>query len=475
MEKLSDLRNVSTQEFDWLKHKIDSLPLLKPYLFDNISLYPDCTPESTTIGFYRNEQGYALFFNEKISYSGGNQILNRLFSDGLIVADTMDHLQAFCQQLPDESVNEPPDTSPVVTVEDDITDFDAITIPKDEVVTLSFDFIRNELRKTVIGQDLAVDIVAYQLAAHLAKPNPKRPLTLLFHGVPATGKSELAKAIGDLLSRYCSHKYGVVWVDLNTYTEAHTVHNLTGAPASYIGHDEPPVFYSVVENPYTVFIWDEVEKSHPAVLKLFMGIMDEGRCASNKELPDHTREYDFRHSIHIFTTNSPIGELSVNKRPIGFATSTDIKDISYEDDAINVEYKEGSKEAEQSLVQRIYDQNEKARRALVRTGVLPEIATRFSGFAEFKPLSDTAKIRIIAKTILTTGFEYGIKLKYIAPTIIQEMANAAGKDGFSVRSYRTIAEGYLSSTFSATQAVSGPDSGEYRLEGTLAEPQLNPA
>ena len=206
-----------------------------------------------------------------------------------------------------------------------------------------------------------------------------------------------------------------------------------------------------------------------------MGIMDEGRCASNKELPDHTREYDFRHSIHIFTTNSPIGELSVNKRPIGFATSTDIKDISYEDDAVNVEYMEGSKETEQSLVQRIYDQNEKARRALVRTGVLPEIATRFSGFAEFKPLSDTAKIRIIAKTILTTGFEYGIKLKYIAPAIIQEMANAAGKDGFSVRSYRTIAEGYLSSTFSATQAVSGPDSGEYRLEGTLAEPQLNPA
>ena len=57
MEKLSDLRNVSTQEFEWLKHKIDSLPLLTPSLFDNISLYPNCTPESTTIGFYRNEQG----------------------------------------------------------------------------------------------------------------------------------------------------------------------------------------------------------------------------------------------------------------------------------------------------------------------------------------------------------------------------------------------------------------------------------
>ena len=474
MEKLSDLRNASVQDFEWLQRKIDGLPLLKPYLFDDVSLYPDCSPESTTVGFYRSEQGYALFFGEKIAYVGDSPILKRLFSDGLIVADTIDHLQAFCAQLPDKSSDEPSDIAPVATVDESITDFDAITIPKVEATTLDFDFIRKELSRVVIGQDLAVDSVSYQLASHLSKPNPKRPLSLLFHGMPATGKSELAKAIGDLLSHYGGHKYGVVWVDLNTYTEPHTVHNLTGAPASYIGHDEKPVFYSVVENPYTVFIWDEVEKSAPEVLRLFLGIMDEGRCASNKELPDHTREYDFKHSIHIFTTNSPIGELSVNKRPIGFATSTDIKDISYEGDAVNVEYKVNSDQADLSLVQRIYDQNEKARRALVRTGVLPEIATRFSGFAEFKPLSDTAKIRIIAKTVLDMGFEYGIKLKYIAPAIIQEMVNAAGKDSFSVRSYRTIAEGYLSNTFAATQAVSGPDSGEFRLEGTLAEPQLKP-
>lgn len=476
MEKLSDLRNASVQDFEWFQYKMDSLPLLKPYLFDNVSLYPGCSPESATVGFYRNEQGYALFFGERITYIGSNQVLRRLFSDGLIIADTIDHLQAFCAQLPEDTPEKPPDDTVLPAVDENITDFDAISFANTQTPSLTFEFIRKELCKTVIGQDLAVDIVAYQLASYLSKPNPKRPLTLLFHGNPATGKSELAKAVGDLLSRYGPNKYSVVWVDLNTYTEAHTVHNLTGAPASYIGHDETPVFYSVVENPYTVFIWDEVEKSHPAVLKLFMGIMDEGRCASNKELPDHTREYDFRHSIHIFTTNSPIGELSISKKnPIGFITSSDIQEISYDGDAVNVEYKECSEGTDPSLVQRIYDQNEKARRALVRTGVLPEIATRFSGFAEFVPLSSEAKIRIIAKTILNTGFEYGIKLKYIAPEIIQEMANAAGKDGFSVRSYRTIAEGYLSSTFAAIQAVSGADSTEFRLDGTLAAPQLKPA
>lgn len=480
MEKLSDLRNASVQDFEWLQHKIDGLPLLKPYLFDDVSLYPGCSPERTTIGFYRSEQGYALFFNERITYAGNNLILKRLFSDGLIIADTIDHLHAFCEQLPNESPDKSTDATPIVAVEDDITDYSAIEIPTPEpkAAPLTFEFIRKELKKVVIGQDFAVDCAAYLLAAHLSKPNPKRPLSLLLHGLPATGKSELAKAIGDLLARYGVYSYSVVWVDLNTYTEPHTVHNLTGAPASYIGHDEAPVFYSVVENPYTVFIWDEVEKSHPAVLKLFMGIMDEGRCASNKELPDHSREYDFKHSIHIFTTNSPIGELSgIKKNPIGFVTSSDIKDISYDNNAVNVEYRPIDEQghADPTLIQRIYDENEKARRALVMTGVLPEIATRFSGFAEFKPLDDTAKIRIIAKTILNAGFEYGIKLRYIAPGIIQEMVNAAGQNGFSVRSYRTIAEGYLSSVFAATQAVSGADSGEYRLEGTLSEPQLNPA
>ena len=475
MEKLSDLRNASVQDFAWLKNKIDSMPFLKPYLLDDVALYPGCSPEHTTIGFFRGEPGYVLFLLDKIIYTGDDPILKQLFTDGLIAAETVEQLQFLCRRLPDDLPDEPPESKPRPSIENDITDFDAITIPKAQGSTLDFDSIRNELRKVVIGQDFAVDVVSYQLASHLNKPNPKRPLSLLFHGAPATGKSELAKAVGNLLSHHGSHKYGTVWVDLNTYTEAHTVHNLTGAPASYIGHDETPLFYSVVENPYTVFIWDEVEKSHPAVLRLFMGIMDEGRCASNKELPDHTREYNFKHSIHIFTTNSPIGELSVKKHPIGFGFNADIKDISYDNNALNVEYIESSDQAGPTLVQRIYDQNEKARRALVRTGVLPEIATRFSGFAEFKPLSDQAKIRIIAKTILNTGFEYGIKLKYIAPAIVQEMANVAGEDGFSVRSYRTITEGYLASIFVGAQAVSSPDIRSYRLDGTLADPQLDPA
>ena len=350
MLKLADFKTATDIEYGYLKRQVDSFPVNIPYLLD-VDLPKSCTPKTGVIGFYRTEEQYVVFFEQPVQYSGKNAALKELSQNGNHTTERWSDMVKFCRSFPGEPPPRPlnqaeaatsPATGEMPPDESEITDFSAIEeSPEPKISPLTYEFIRKELRKVVIGQDLAVDIVAYQLAAHLSKPNPKRPLTLLFHGVPATGKSELAKAIGDLLSHYGAHKYSVVWVDLNTYTEQHTVHNLTGAPASYIGHDETPVFYSVVENPYTVFIWDEVEKSHPAVLKLFMGIMDEGRCASNKELPDHTREYDFKHSIHIFTTNSPIGELSTGKKnPIGFVTSSDIKDISYDGDAVNVEYKE---------------------------------------------------------------------------------------------------------------------------------------
>ncbi len=473
MMKLSDFCIATDTEYDSLKRQVDDCPERVPLLFD-VQMPDGCTPNENAIGFYRDDGRYVVYFEATPQYAGENAALIHMAQDGGYMATDWSDVIAFCHSLPCNNTVPPnPCTSIDIT---DITDFDAVELPSEVLPpALTFEFIRDELHKNIIGQDMAVDMVAYQLASFLSKPNPKRPLSLLLHGAPATGKSELAKTVGELLSQYNRNKYSTVWTDLNTYTEAHTVHNLTGAPASYIGHDETPVFYAVAENPYTLFIWDEVEKSHPAVLRLFMGIMDEGRCASNKELPDHSREYDFKHSIHIFTTNSPIGDLAVvKKNPIGFAPNTSIDEITYDNDSVNITYRGDSTETEQTLAQQIYDQNEKARRALVRTGVLPEIATRFSGFVEFVPLSDQAKIRIIAKTILNAGFEYGVKLRYIAPTIIQEMAAAAGANSFSVRSYRAVVEGYLSSCFAATQAVSGGDTGEYRLEGTLGDPQLIP-
>jgi len=112
-----------------------------------------------------------------------------------------------------------------------------------------------------------------------------------------------------------------------------------------------------------------------------------------------------------------------------------------------------------------------------RTGTLQEIASRFTCFVEFKPLEDSAKIRILAKQIVETGMEYGVRLTYIAPGIMQEVINAVtAENSLTVRSFKAVIEGYLAFSFAATEAVSDPDTGmEYRLDGTLRKPRLIPA
>lgn len=91
-------------------------------------------------------------------------------------------------------------------------------------------------------------------------------------------------------------------------------------------------------------------------------------------------------------------------------------------------------------------------------------------------MSDNAKIRILAKQIVESGFEYGVRLTYIAPRIMQELASAAvAENSLTVRSFRPVIEGYLAEAFAATGALSGADEEAYQLEGTLAKPVLKKA
>lgn len=182
--------------------------------------------------------------------------------------------------------------------------------------------------------------------------------------------------------------------------------------------------------------------------------------------------YNFQHCIFFFTSNY---DLSGNSRRIGFAMSDEIEDISCKDNAVTIRYQEDKTDTA-ALTQSVYAQNERARQAFIGSGHLPEVASRIGSFVEFKPLSDNAKIRILAKQIAESGFEYGIKLTFIAPGIMQEITNAAvAENSLTVRSFRPVIEGYLAEAFAATGALSGADGGGYLLDGTLAKPVLRKA
>lgn len=471
----------------------------------------DCSPHDVVLAMMaksRDAPGkphgftldYCLCFEDGFKYEGNNSSLKKASTGDPIVFTKWFDVAVFLKSLSDdgsgdhdwdsddatddtlsgpEIVHVPrrpdpdkpkrPELSSVPDVDvNTVTDFSAVKVEPNFEGQMSYKVLRKELGKTIMDQDIALDTIAYQTAAFLKKPRPRKPVSFLAFGKPGTGKSEAAKVLGRILGKRTDHPFSVVWTDLNTFTESHTVYRLIGSPAGYVGYDDPPLFDEVVKNPYTLFIFDELDKAHPQVLKIFMAILDEGRCASNKELSDHTRVYNFQHCIFFFTSNY---DLSGNSHKIGFSMPDEIEKISIKDNAITIQYQKNKPGI--ALTQSIYAQNERARQAFIGSGHLPEVASRIGSFVEFKPLSDNAKIRILAKQIVESGFEYGVRLTYIAPGIMQELASAAvAENSLTVRSFRPVIEGYLAEAFAATGALPGADDEAYKLEGTLDKPVL---
>lgn len=420
---------------------------------------------TTLSTFITTNNLFGVNISEPVQYRGNSKAFRELATGNVISFSEWEDFVDFMRSLYVEPEPKPPDLTT-------LTEYGQFIIPKARDEPYGYVNIKENLSQSVMGQEEAVDTIAYQTAMALRKKNPKKPTSFVLYGQSGIGKSETANATVNYLSKHPITPYSKVWVDLNTFTEAFSVYRLTGAPPGYVGYDDKPIFEAVTDNPYTAFIFDELDKAHPEVLKVLMAILDEGRCASRKELKGHVREYDFKHCFFFFTTNYDLSASnSTTKRKIGFSTECS------SDNAVKVRYEHEQAQRKQTLPQRIYAETERARLALInRTGTLQEIASRFTCFVEFKPLEDSAKIRILAKQIVETGMEYGVRLAYIAPGIMQEVINAAtAENSLTVRSFKAVIEGYLAFSFAATEAEYGPDTGlEYRLDGTLQKPKLLP-
>jgi ATP-dependent Clp protease ATP-binding subunit ClpC len=170
--------------------------------------------------------------------------------------------------------------------------------------------LEQQLEARVVGQDDAVRAVAEAIRrARAGLKDPRKPVGgFLFIGPSGVGKTELARALAHALF---GTDDALVRLDLSEYTEQHTISRLIGAPPGYQGHDEPGQLTEPIRRrPYSVVLFDEIEKAHPDVAAILLQILDDGRVTDAKG-----RTIDFRHAILVLTSNLERPMLEMTLRP----------------------------------------------------------------------------------------------------------------------------------------------------------------
>ena len=177
--------------------------------------------------------------------------------------------------------------------------------------------LETELKKRVIGQDEAVSILAKAIKrGRVGMKDPKRPIgSFLFLGPTGVGKTELSKALAEALF---GDENAMIRVDMSEYMEKHSVSKLIGSPPGYVGYEEGgQLSEQVRRHPYSVLLFDEIEKAHGDVFNILLQVLDDGQITDS-----NGRRVDFKNTVIIMTSNAGAQRIMTPKN-LGFTTQSD--------------------------------------------------------------------------------------------------------------------------------------------------------
>lgn len=297
--------------------------------------------------------------------------------------------------------------------------------------------LEDELHKRVIGQDDAVHAVATAIRrARAGMKDPKRPIgSFLFLGSTGVGKTELARALAETM--FGSEK-NMIRFDMSEYMEKHEVSRLVGAPPGYVGYEEGGQLTDAVrKNPYSVILFDEVEKAHMDFFNILLQVLDDGRLTDGQG-----RTVDFTNCVIIMTSNLGSNYLKGHVKKPGFSSdSDDKKDEDFESikETILAEVKRTFRPEFINRIDEIivfHPLTEENLSAIVNL-LLKDVEKKLEHFNVSLEISDSAKKLLIKDG---TDIEYGARpLKRVIQKEIEDpVANLILEDGLEGKSVLQI-------------------------------------
>ena len=293
--------------------------------------------------------------------------------------------------------------------------------------------LEESLHKRVVGQNEAIEAVSKAIRrGRVGLKDPKRPIgSFLFLGPTGVGKTELSKALAEVLF---GNENALIRIDMSEYMEAHSVSKLIGSPPGYVGFDEGgQLTEKIRRKPYSIILFDEIEKAHPDVMNMLLQILEDGRLTDSQG-----RTVNFKNTVIIMTSN------------IGARTITDKKSFGFTN---NQEKDESKKE---------YEEIKKEVMAILKKELRPEFINRIDEIIVFKKLSEEEIKQII--DIMINQVLQRLNEKKINVEVTEKVKELIAKKGtdksFGARPLKrtiqnliedTLAEGILEGKISSEQ------------------------
>ena len=295
--------------------------------------------------------------------------------------------------------------------------------------------LEESLHKRVVGQNEAIEAVSKAIRrGRVGLKDPKRPIgSFLFLGPTGVGKTELSKALAEVLF---GNENSLIRIDMSEYMESHSVSKLIGSPPGYVGFDEGgQLTEKIRRKPYSIILFDEIEKAHPDVMNMLLQILEDGRLTDSQG-----RTVNFKNTVIIMTSN------------IGARAITDKKAFGFSE---NAQKDESKKE---------YEEIKKEVLGILKKELRPEFINRIDEIIVFKKLSEQEIRQII--DIMINQVLQRLQEKKINIEVTENLKDLIAKKGtdkaFGARPLRrtiqnlledTLAEGILEGKVNANQVA----------------------